>query len=132
MSRFSGRTVIVHEGFPEQWLERLLRQPGGAGHLRIDVRRLPTQNPSPIEWLVQAHVVPLGLPLPLVVRIQPEALHLRHLRRREGVVHPSEIGWFLIELDRRYHACLTPDATGYSVTRGIPEHDNEAESLFDL
>src|SRR5690554_4437179 len=43
--RFGRRTVIVHRGFDPEWLEQLLKLPGGAGHFRVDARRAPGRRP---------------------------------------------------------------------------------------
>ncbi|ACL74309.1 hypothetical protein Tgr7_3241 [Thioalkalivibrio sulfidiphilus HL-EbGr7] len=131
LERFTGRTLIVHEGFPPEWLEELLKQPGGGGHFRLDVRQINVRKPSPIEWFVREHVLPLGLPLPLLVRVSPPELRVRHLRRGNHAVHPSEIQWFLEELDTRAHATLRVTDTGFTAEPGIPVSDNEAKSMLD-
>ncbi|WP_018869029.1 MULTISPECIES: hypothetical protein [unclassified Thioalkalivibrio] len=132
-ARYTGRSLIVHRGFSGDWLEELLKQPGGGGHFRIDSRRLPAgRGATPVEWLVQTHVLPLELPQPLFLDIREEAMLARHLVRGEHVVHPSEIAWFLEELDTRHHARL--EFVGNEHMRaevGIPVEDNEALSMLE-
>ncbi|WP_020146086.1 hypothetical protein [Thioalkalivibrio sp. ALJ15] len=131
-SRYTGRSLIVHQGFEGDWLEELLKQPGGGGHFRIDSRRLPTRRATPIEWLVQTHVLPLALPQPLYLDIREDAILARHLMRGERAVHPSEIAWFLEELDTRHHARLEfTENDQMTIRRGIPETDNEALSMLE-
>ncbi len=132
-ARFTGRSLIVHRGFPDEWLEELLKQPGGGGHFRLDSRRLPVPRPTPVEWLVQTHVLPLDLPQPLLLCIREQDILLRHLERGGGAVHPSEIAWFLEELDDRHHARLhfgnPPEPI--EVVLGISVNDNEALSMLE-
>jgi hypothetical protein len=131
--RFSGRNLICHSGFEGDWLEELLKQPGGGGHFRLDVRPLPVARPTPIEWFVQSHILPLGVPLPTLVRLEESRALVRHLRRGNHVVHPSEIAWFLEELESRHHARVdlgeTPE--DIRVHLGIPISDNEALSMME-
>jgi hypothetical protein len=132
-ARFIGHSLIVHRGFPGEWLEELLKQPGGGGHFRLDSRRLSTVRPTPVEWLVQTHVVPLDLPQPLLIRIREQDMLLRHLNRGGRVVHPSEIAWFLEELEHRHHARLrfgNPPGR-IEVVRGMSANDNEALSMLE-
>jgi hypothetical protein len=131
--RFTGRTLILHDGFPADWLEELLRQPGGGGHFRLDIRPLPVSRPTPVEWLVQTHILPLDLPLPMIIQVREHDLLARHLQRRGTAVHPSEIAWFLEELDQRYHArlFLSDAPERISVERGMAVDDNEALSMLE-
>lgn len=132
-ARFTGRSLIVHRGFPEEWLEELLKQPGGGGHFRLDSRGLPTSRPTPVEWLVQTHVLPLDLPQPLLLHIRDQDMLVRHLDRGGRVVHPSEIAWFLEELEDRHHARLlfgNPPGR-IEILRGISANDNEALSMLE-
>lgn len=132
-SRYSGHTLIIHQGFPPEWLEELLKQPGGGGHFRLDARPLPVARPTPVEWIAQTHILPLALPLPLLLKTTEHGLWVRHLCRHEQVVHPSEIAWFLEELEQRYHALLLfpEQGTQLEVQMGIPVKDNEALSLLN-
>lgn len=130
-ARYQGRTLIVHRGFVPNWLAELLTQPGGGGHFRIDVRHFSTDDPTPVEWLVRQHVLPLELPLPLLIQVTDEALYLRHLLRGEQPVHPSEIFWFLEEIAERHHACLRPDGASLEAKTGMPLTDNEARAMLD-
>jgi hypothetical protein len=131
--RFTGRTLILHCGFPAAWLAELLKQPGGGGHFRLDIRLLPTLRPTPIEWLVQTQLLPLDLPLPVLVRVRERDLLARHLQRHGSPVHPSEIGWFLEELDQRFHARFVfSDTPGMMhLERGLAMDDNEALSMLE-
>lgn len=131
--RFAGRHVIVHRGFPEEWLEELLKQPGGGGHFRIDSRPLPTRRPTPIEWLVQTHLLPLNLPQPILLSVRERYALVRHLTRGAQAVHPSEIAWFLEELEERHHARLVfaREPGRIEVRLGIATNDNEALSMLE-
>lgn len=131
--RFGRRTVIVHRGFDPEWLEQLLKLPGGAGHFRVDARRAPGRRPTPIEWLVHEHLLALELPLPLLVKVGRDELLLRHLTRAGGgMLDPSEIGWILDEIDTRYHARLSRRDDGFEIERGLPVSDNEIDYDFSL
>jgi len=132
-ARFAGRNVVVHRGFPGQWLEELLKQPGGGGLFRIDARPLPTRRPTPIEWLVQTHLLPLDLPYPILLGVREEYALVRHLTRGTHTVHPSEIAWFLEELEERHHARLVfaREPGRVETRRGIPTNDNEALSMLE-
>ncbi|WP_026340521.1 hypothetical protein [Thioalkalivibrio sp. ALJT] len=131
-NRYTGRSLIVHQGFTGDWLEELLKQPGGGGHFRIDSRPLPRRRPSPVEWLVQTHILPLELPQPLFLDMREDTLLVRHLTRGEHAVHPSEIAWFLEELDTRHHARLTLSGDGTAqVQYVLPVTDNEALSMLE-
>ncbi|SIT70163.1 hypothetical protein SAMN05216526_1250 [Ectothiorhodosinus mongolicus] len=133
LQRYGGRTLIIHEGFPSNWMKQLLRQAGGGGHFRIDARPLPAAKPTPVEWLVQTHILPIGLPLPLLARVEENMILLRHLNRDGYVVHPSEIAWFLAELSSRHHAALdySGGANAISVTHGLAISDNEPLCMWD-
>lgn len=131
IERYRGRTLIVHAGFPADWLEELLKQPGGGGHFRIDSRQTSTGRQTPVEWLVQRHLLPLELPLPLIVKVTPEALFVRHLTRGGEPVHPSEIYWLLDEIDERHHANLRVEGGSLHAVVGIDPADNEAKSFID-
>lgn len=130
LERYAGRALIVHAGFPPEWLQELLKQPGGGGYFRIDSRSLERRRPSPVEWVVAEHILPLALPLPLFVQVRDRSLRLRHLTRGNKAVHPSEILWFLDELETRYHALLEAEGDGFTTQLGIPISDNEALSMF--
>lgn len=122
-ARFAGRTIIVHRGLSPDWVDELTKQPGGAGHFRIDARRLPASQPTPIEWVAQ-NAFSHGLPLPLILRVEAEGLRVRHLTRAGEPVHPSEIAWMLKELPRRYHLFLRFEGQGFAAVPGIPVTDN--------
>ncbi len=125
--RYTDRTIITHAGFPPDWLGELLKQPGGGGLFRLDARHKPGARPSPAEWVIHAHVLPLDLPLPLLIAVRADALYVRHLVRRARPVHPSEILWILNEIPIRHHALLRPTAGGFAVERGIPVEDNRVD-----
>lgn len=130
LERYDGRVLIVHAGFPPEWLEELLKQPGGGGYFRIDCRSLERRHPSPVEWLVGEYVLPLELPLPLLAQVRSGSLRLRHLRRSSSIVHPSEILWLLDELETRHHVLLEVKGDGFAIRRGIDIGDNEALSML--
>ena len=125
--RYTGRTIITHAGFPSDWLAELLKQPGGGGHFRMDARHPPAARPSPAEWVIHTHVLPLDLPLPLLIVVRADVLYVRHLVRRARPVHPSEVLWILNEIPTRHHALLRPVAGGFAVERGIPVEDNHVD-----
>ncbi len=135
--RFDGRTIIVHAGFPEGYLAELLRQPGGGGHFRVDVRIPPARPFSPMDWVVHHHVLPLGLPQPLLMKVGHRQIHLRHLIhhiRQEipGPGHPAEILWMLDSIQERYHALLKNDRGEFCMERGMDIQDNSVDySLHD-
>lgn len=131
LDRFAGRTLLLHGGLPPDWLEALLRQPGGGGHFRLDVRRVDHRHPTPVEWFVREHVLPLGLPLPLLVRVGEGHVHLRHLTRGDHLVHPGEIQRFLQELDTRHHMRLRVTADDFVPEAGIPLSDNETLAMME-
>lgn len=131
LDRYAGRTLIVHAGFPPEWLEELLRQPGGGGHFRLDLRQIGNGRPTPVEWLLERHVLPLGLPQPLLLKVTREWVYLRHLTRNGTVVHPSEIYWFLEEIEQRHHARLRIEGASLYAERGLDPADNEARSFLD-
>lgn len=128
--RFAGRTVIVHEGLTPGWVEELLKEGGGAGHFRFDVRQPPGRRPTPIEWLVHNQLLPLRLPLPFLLRVEDAGVRLRHLVRNGAPVHPSEIAWMLRELDSRYHAFADFSGEAVRVRRAMAESDNRVEFEF--
>ncbi len=131
-SRYDGRSLIVHQGFNGDWLEELIKQPGGGGYFRMDSRPLPRRRPTPVEWLVQNHILPLELPQPLFLDVREDAILVRHLTRGKHAVHPSEIAWFLEELDTRHHARLVfAEDGGLHVHTGLPVDDNEALSMLE-
>jgi hypothetical protein len=130
-ARFAGKHLVVHRGFPDSWLEELMKQAGGAGYFRLDLRQMDRRRPAPVEWVVQTFLEPLDLPLPLFVEVREADLLVRHLTRGGQAVHPSEILWFLDELETRHHARLTrraPDTL--ETTRSIPVEDNEPEAML--
>lgn len=127
LARYVNRTVIVHAGLPSDWLAELLKEPGGAGHFRFDVRRPPGRRPTPIEWIVHRHVLPLGLPLPLILEVREDAVRVRHLRRGGRLLLPSEISWLLDEIGVRHHARLRPTPTGLGAEIGMAASDNRIE-----
>lgn len=131
--RFSGRSLIIHAGFEENWLKELLKQPGGGGHFRLDTRPMPCPRPTPIEWFVQEHVLPLSLPSPLFCRVDADQVLLRHLRRGTHVVHPSEIAWFAEELETRHHFRLELTDHPEEIRRysGISVSDNECPGMLE-
>jgi len=132
LERYRNRTLIVHQGLDPQWLEELLKSAGGGGHFRVDARRRPGRDPTPVEWLVHEHVLPLGLPLPVLVRVDEDGIRIRHLLRKGRTVHPSEILWMLDELGARHHALLRPAPGGLQAIPGLPVDDNQVEGPYPL
>lgn len=122
-ARFAGRTLLVHAGLSPGWLAELLKEGGGGAHFRIDVRPRTDGPPTPVEWVVRRHILPLACPLPLLVKVGADCLYLRHLTRGGAAVHPSEIAWMLDELPQRAHWTLR---LGDEVRAepGIPLADN--------
>ncbi|MEJ2554528.1 MAG: hypothetical protein P8079_11235, partial [Gammaproteobacteria bacterium] len=110
----------------------LLKQPGGGGHFRVDVRPPAERRLSPVEWVTREQVLPLDLPLPLLIVVRDDTLLLRHQTRAGLPDHPSEILWFLDEIDTRYHARLRRGAEGFESEYGIDIKDNEPEAMFGL
>jgi len=131
LDRYAGRTLIVHSGFPPQWLEELLKQPGGGGHFRVDTRQIASGRQTPVEWLLQRHVLPLNLPHPLVIKVSRQAIYMRHLTRAGEVVHPSEIYWFVEEIEDRHHARLLIEGANLAAERGLDPAENEAKAFLD-
>lgn len=130
LTRFSGRTIIIHEGLSIGWIAELMKEAGGGAHFRFDVRNVPGRPPTPIEWLIHRHVLPQRLPLPCLMRVEPGYLRLRHLTRGGRVVHPSELYWMLREFPQRVHLVFDL-ANGALIARsGIPLDDNKVD--FDL
>lgn len=127
MARFAGRSLIVHDGLSAGWLEELLKEGGGAGHFRIDARRPPGDPPTPIEWVVHRHLLPLGLPRPFLVKVDGARLLVRHLTRNGKPVHPSEIAWMLREIEARHHWRLLRDGEGLTAAAGMDVADNRVD-----
>lgn len=123
LQRYRGRTVIVHAGFPAGWLEELLKQPGGGGHFRFDIRHQSCLGKAPIEQFIHRHIAPLALPLPLVFQVSDDMLYVRHLVRNGQPVHSSELGSMLIELPRRYHFAIRPNQS-FNCEPGLAVDDN--------
>ncbi len=124
LGRFYGRGVIVHAGLSPGWLRELERERGARGLFRFDVRRRRLRRPTPMERVVLEQVLPRGLPLPLLMRVEHDGLRLRHLTRGGHPVHPSELPGILAELDRRYHLWLRVRGRRLTPHPGIPAADN--------
>jgi hypothetical protein len=124
LERFFGRLVIVHAGLSPGWLRELERERGARGVFRLDVRRRPRRRPTLMESVVFGQVLPRGLPLPLLMRVEHDGLRLRHLTRGGHPVHPSELPAILAELDRRYHLWLRKRGRHLAPHPGIPAADN--------
>ena len=125
-ARFAGRTLIVHAGLSPGWVAELLKEGGGGAHFRFDARRRAPGPPTPLEWVVQRHILPLACPLPLLVKVDADCLYLRHLTRGGAAVHPSEIAWMLDELPRRAHWTLRMGGAARAA-HGIPLNDNRLD-----
>lgn len=127
LTRFAGRTLIVHAGLSAGWVQALLEEGGGAGHFRFDTRRSPGEPPTPVEWVVHRHLLPLGLPLPFLVKVETGRLLLRHLRRGDAPAHPSEIAWMLREMETRHHWRLVRQGDELAAHAGMDVADNRVE-----
>lgn len=130
LTRFAGKTIIVHAGLSVGWISELLKECGGGAHFRIDARRAPGRKPTPIEWVVHNHILPQHLPLPLLVKVEGECLLVRHLIRNDAPVHPSELYWMLEEFPARAHLFLTAGGKGFAARRGMPVSENTVN--YDL
>ena len=123
--RFNGRTLIVHSGFPENWLKDLLKQPGGGGYFRIDLRVQTNDRPSPVEKFVQDQLLPLELPVPFMAKIDYDNVYLRHLTRNGELVNPSEVGMMHSEIESRYHIRLSIEKAKTESHPGMSLEDND-------
>jgi hypothetical protein len=135
----AGSALLVHAGFPEQWLGKLLHEPGGGGHFRIDIRKpsfsrpRPPRRPLAVQWLVRSHVLPLGLPLPLLVRVGSDgSLLVRHLRRHGGLCDPAEVGPLYEDMVQRPHYRLFPAGGGFRAAAVLPPEDNALDTPYGL
>lgn len=124
LERFYGRMVIVHAGLSPGWLRELERERAARGIFRFDARRRSRRRDNLMESVVLGQVLPRGLPLPLLMRVEHDGLRLRHLTRGGHPVHPSELGPILAELDRRYHLWLRMRGRHLAPHHGIPPADN--------
>jgi hypothetical protein len=129
-ARFDQKVLLIHQGFPAGWLEELLKQPGGAGYFRVDLRLLPRKPLTPLSWFVHDWALPQGLPQPFLAQLAADGVRLRHLQRDAQVVHPSEILWFLDEMGSRFHVLLRPEVSGFRVETGMALQENFAENMF--
>lgn len=127
LARYTGCTLIVHEGLTIGWVSELLKEAGGAGHFRFDVRQFDPHKPSPIEWVVHAYIKPLAMPLPALIKIEKDVLFLRHLTRNGKPVHPSEINWMLGEFPRKVHYILRLSTDGFVAEQGMPISENAVD-----
>ena len=137
--RYAGRTLVVHEGLPEGWLGKLVHEPGGGGHFRIDVTQsafreeTPLRRLYPVQWLVRQHILPPGLPRPLLVKGEGrDHLRARPLRRHGGVCDPAEVGMILEDMTERPHALLYPEQGDFTVDRILDPEDNRVDSPYGL
>lgn len=124
LERYYGRMVIVHAGLSAGWVRELERERAARGVFRFDIRRRNRRRGSLMESVVLGQVLPRGLPLPLLMRVEHDGLRLRHLARGGRPVHPSELGPIFAELDRRYHLWLRVRGRHLAPHPGIPPADN--------
>lgn len=125
--RFTGRTLIIHDGLPVWWSGELAALAGGGAHLRLDIRRIGHKRLTPVEWITRQHILSANPPLPALVRVeQQRILRIRHLRQGEHLVQPSDLWWILQELDRRWHFCIHLQ-DDHRLHTGIALHDNELD-----
>ncbi len=127
--RFAGRTVIVHSGLDIDWVAELFTLGGGGGHLRFDVRQIPSSRPQPLERVVTDALLPLALPLPLLLKIGPKAILVRHLIRDGVICPPDNLAWISEEIDDRFHVALRLAGNRLHHIRGIPLDDNDIHVL---
>lgn len=135
-----GASLLVHAGLPDGWLAKLVHEPGGGGHFRIDTRQPayraspPPRRPMPVHWLVRAHVLRLGLPLPLLVRVvEGEGLLVRHLRRHGGTCDAAEVGPLYEDMGKRPHFRLIPDhGGGFHAEAVLDMADNAMDTPYGL
>ncbi|SCY50054.1 hypothetical protein [Thiohalorhabdus denitrificans] len=137
--RYAGRSLIVHEGFPEGWLGKLVHEPGGGGHFRIDATQpafrpdTPARRLYPVQWLVREHILPLDLPRPVLVKVEGrDHLRARHLRRHGGICDPAEVGMILGDMTERPHVLLYPEGGGFSVDWVLDPEDNLVDTPYGL
>lgn len=132
LQRFDGRMIVMHDGLSIGWVSELLKEAGGGGVFRFDLRPPLSGRPTPIEWVGHRWVASQGLPLPVLVRVRDGELQLRHLTRNGHPVHPSEINWMLPEMDAgRVHMVLRRSGEGFLPARGIPVSDNAVRFEID-
>lgn len=129
--RFTGRTIIVHEGLSIGWVAELMKEAGGGAHFRFDMRKAPDTRPTPIEWFVHRQVLPHGLPLPMLLRVEDACVRVRHLVRNGRIVHPSEIYWMLREMPQRVHLELRFDNDEVIARAKLPVDDNAVDYALD-
>ncbi|MCE5388346.1 MAG: hypothetical protein K0041_07190 [Acidithiobacillus sp.] len=129
-ARFTGRHILAHAGFPPGYLAELLKQPGGAGYFRVDLRIPHSNPPSPLEWVIHQQLGALELPVPYFVQVSEDSLYVRHLVQGEGPGHPSEILWMRDSLGDRYHYLLRSQGPTFQVVPGMPLDDNRIDYDF--
>lgn len=130
--RFENRGIIAHRGFPDQWLTELLKQPGGGGYFRLDLRLISASGrQTPLEWLTRTHLLPIGIPVPFFIKIRSKNIWIRHLLNNEFIIHPTELYWLTEEIENRYHACLQVTDGHLSTTLGLAHQDNQILSFFN-
>lgn len=129
-TRFARRSIIVHAGFPEGYFSELLKQPGGGGHFRVDIRIAPSSPPSPMDWVVHRQVLPLDLPLPLFIKVDEDGMYLRHLVQGKGPGHPSELLWMMDCIRERYHFHLRREGGSLVAKPGMDVSDNRIDYDF--
>ncbi|GEM_PF-7057402 len=104
---YRDRSLLVHQGLDPHWLERLLRQGGGAAPFRLHIGRQDGRHrPTPVECFVHREVLPHGLPLPLLVKVGEDECWLRHLRRDEYLLAAEEVPLAAAEMVVRHHLRL--------------------------
>lgn len=108
-------------------MRELLTVGGRGGHFRFDIRQSQSQPPSPLDWIIRKHVLELGLPLPLLLKVDHQTIWVRHLTRHEAICHPADIAWILDEIEGSFHAALRREADGLHVEAGLPPQDNDVE-----
>jgi hypothetical protein len=129
LARFNKRAIIVHQGLPENWLPELFKQAGGGGIFRVDIRLQNNHKPTPLEQFIHTHILPLNKALPCFVFIQDNHIFVRHLRRGDGLMHPSELTFLFNEITYRFHYQLD-SSDNFRVTTGLDLNANTID--FEL
>lgn len=129
LARLDGKSIILHSGFPPDWLPELLRQPGGGGHIRINLSLQNNKNPTALEAFLYRHVVPLPGAIPGMVKIEQENIFIRGLIRAEQWMHSYEAGDLLNEINQRFHYRLDFSQATPRVEVGLDLNQNDI--LYD-
>lgn len=129
--QFDNKTLIIHAGLESNWLEELLKQPGGGGHFRVNCTTFSNQ-PTATERFVQTFIEPLGLPKPIFLKISGGNVWVRHLLSGERFVLPSDVSWIQGEIETRFHYRLGCNANGkIESVSGLAVTENSIDYSFE-